>query len=328
MDRTEKRGSALAHFTGVVILLLWGGVMVSFFVTGRIAHYLTSDAVFREQALVAGMMLIVLALFNALTFGSAGGDEDEDGHGPGGGHDGCCGEAAGHAGRHAHSHGESGGFSGGLAAVVILVAPLALAVWWSPDQFSETAIRNKLALSVGGGGGAARAGGGQGRNRGAASEAGTAGTAGAGEANADPGSEFGGFSREDLNEMVSRSAEGNYRIEVVELFYTAGDEEVQSVLKDVKVETVGQVIRDRRSRADGGQRLIVFRLFMECCAADARPLSVAVEFPDGVVPEFKDMGWYRIVGTMKYPKEGGVTVAAMVAESMVEVPTPRDRMAN
>ena len=52
---------------------------------------------------------------------------------------------------------------------------------------------------------------------------------------------------------------------------------------------------------DNGKRLRVFRVFMECCAADSRPLAIPVEFAEGL-PQYKEMGWYKIHGTMSYEK--------------------------
>jgi hypothetical protein len=48
------------------LLLLWGGVMVYFFASGRVVHYLTGFGGFRVQALICGLLLCVLAAFELL----------------------------------------------------------------------------------------------------------------------------------------------------------------------------------------------------------------------------------------------------------------------
>lgn len=219
---------------------------------------------------------------------------------------------------HDHAHDHESTFAGGWTAAAILLIPVVVAVWKTPDEFSARAIQNKMALTLSASGkapgGVAVLGGGR------DSEAGPSSAAGAGGS----GGEYGAFTLEDLDRMVKKSEDGNYLISVVELFYTAGDEEIQRVLAGLPVETTGQVLPDRTA-GPTGERLRVFRLYIECCAADARPLSVPVEFADGV-PGFKEMGWYRIVGTMRYRKEKGVTVPVLEATVLEETEEPRERM--
>ncbi len=69
----------------------------------------------------------------------------------------------------------------------------------------------------------------------------------------------------------------------------------------------------------------IFRLLMQCCAADARPFSIPVEF-EAKAPEFKDMTWVKVTGTMSYKSEGGQTVPVLLATSMVESAEPDNKM--
>jgi hypothetical protein len=114
---------------------------------------------------------------------------------------------------------------------------------------------------------------------------------------------YGTFTLEDLKAQVPQSKEGNFILEVPELYYTAGDKEVQGVLAGQLIETTAQVLPEKVNNADG-KRLRIFRLLVQCCAADARPYSVPVEFKDKA-PAIKDMTWVKLVGKMGYVQENG-----------------------
>jgi hypothetical protein len=133
---------------------------------------------------------------------------------------------------------------------------------------------------------------------------------------------FGSFTLADLKSQVPQSPEGNFMLEVPELYYTAGDKEVQGVLAGQPVETIAQVLPEKVHN-EKGTRLRIFRLLIQCCAADARPYSIPVEFGK-TAPAIKDMTWVKVTGKMSYKKEGDQTVPIIEATSM----TPTDEPAN
>ena len=138
------------------------------------------------------------------------------------------------------------------------------------------------------------------------------------------GKSYGNFTLEDLKAQVPMSREGNFILEVPELYYTAGDKEVQSVLAGQNIETVAQVLPEKVNNADG-KRLRVFRLLVQCCASDARPYSVPVEFADKV-PVLKEMSWVKLVGKMTYRQEGGQTVPLIEAKTITATTAPDNAM--
>ena len=87
----------------------------------------------------------------------------------------------------------------------------------------------------------------------------------------DEGDEWGEFTLEDLKKMVPQSSEGNFLLDVPQIFYTAGDQELMEVMDGIPVETTAQVMEESENN-EGAKRLRAFRLFIECCAADARPI--------------------------------------------------------
>jgi uncharacterized membrane protein YcgQ (UPF0703/DUF1980 family) len=135
---------------------------------------------------------------------------------------------------------------------------------------------------------------------------------------------YGSFTLEDLKKQVPQSKEGNFILEVPEIYYTAGDAEVQKAITGQPIETTAQVLPEKVNNADG-HRLRVFRMLVQCCAADARPYSVPVDFGKKA-PEFKDMTWVKVIGTMTYKKEGDQMVPIIQATKVEETTAPADAM--
>ena len=135
---------------------------------------------------------------------------------------------------------------------------------------------------------------------------------------------YGSFTLKDLEAQVPKSKEGNFQLEVPEIYYTAGDKEVQGVITGQSIETIAQVIPEKVNN-EKGTRVRIFRMLMQCCAADARPYSVPVEFSKAA-PKFKEMSWVKIVGKLNYMKEGEQIVPIIEAISMTEAPEPDNKM--
>ena len=135
---------------------------------------------------------------------------------------------------------------------------------------------------------------------------------------------YGTFSLEDLKQQVPQSKDGNFILEVPELYYTGGDQEVQRVLTGQMVETIAQILPEKVNNADG-HRLRIFRMLVQCCAADARPYSVPVDFGKKA-PDLKEMSWVKVVGKMSYKKEGEQTVPVIQATKVEETTAPDNAM--
>lgn len=444
----------VTHLVSVALLLLWGGVLLYFYSSGRITHYLPPDGIFRPMALTAGIGLMVLGIFNLATMGHETSDccdhdhdHDDDGHGHDHAHDdGCCGhdhshdhahqhthshdkagccdhghahapspektDCCGHDHSHGHDHGhshahttaaaaphdhahgilEESGPIGRTVAILILAVPIVVAAALTPDQFSPNAIINKglysnnystssvapqtrLGSNKPGAGAPAGtpaaktttptaavpaptpapvaqpgkatlaevpASGPRVPGSAAPATASVASTtvnvpppgpgpdakktaemAAKAPSGADATKSYGSFTLADLKAQVPQSKEGNFILEVPELYYTAGDKEVQGVLAGQMVETTAQVLPEKNDTT--GKRLRIFRLLVQCCAADARPYSVPVEFADKA-PVLKDMTWVKVIGKMAYKQEGGQTVPTIEVSSITETTSPDNAM--
>ncbi len=416
----------LVHLISVAMLLLWGGVLIYFYTSGRLINYLPPDGIFRPMVLVAGLGLGVLGLFNLLTMGAEDpgceghdhGHDDHDhdhdhkdcghdhshkagdcGHDHGHEHEhkhehgaacdhdhvhdescghehphhepakkaGCCGHEHGHTHDHAHAHSHEGhahgileesSWPGRIAVLLILAAPLSWAALATPDRYSPNAVVNKglydpnyadtsraeqfslqnkpktvpktetavpaITASVTTEKSATTPPPGVA----AASAAMADGTKKVNEKDIPPPAQasksYGTFTLEDLKAQVPQSKDGNFILEVPELYYTGGDVEVQKVITGQMVETVAQILPEKVNNADG-HRLRIFRMLVQCCAADARPYSVPVDFGKKA-PEFKDMTWVKVVGKMSYKKEGDQTVPIIEATKVEETTAPDNAM--
>lgn len=220
-------------------------------------------------------------------------------------------------------------------AILILAAPITWAAFMTPDRYSANAVINKGLYNPN-------------YNSTANADkfslrtednaktttpaspakpapAGATPTAEPAVAKAEPQAQsYGSFTLDDLKAQVPQSKDGNFILEVPEIYYTGGDIEVQSVLAGQKVETIAQVLPEKVNNTDG-RRLRIFRMLVQCCAADARPYSIPVEFTDKA-PAYKDMTWVKIVGEMAYEKDGDQTVPVLKAEKVEETTEPENTM--
>jgi Domain of unknown function (DUF1980) len=97
----------------VAVLVLWGAVLAYFVASGKVVNFLSTTGIFREQALIGGLALLVLAVFNFAMrnrFPGCGHDHSTDGHD--------------------HHHEESTWMSR-IVTIFILVTPVLMAINWS-----------------------------------------------------------------------------------------------------------------------------------------------------------------------------------------------------
>ena len=136
------------------------------------------------------------------------------------------------------------------------------------------------------------------------------------------GESWGAFTIEDLKKMVPQSEAGDFLLDVPQIFYTAGDRELMEVMEGIPVEATAQLMEETLNNPDK-TRLKAFRLFIECCAADARPLSIPVDFGKAP-PEYTEMGWYKLYGKLHYSHENGEIVPMIKIDRIEETTEPTD----
>lgn len=250
-------------------VLVWSGVLLYFHATGRINKYLAPD--FRPIAFVGGLGLAVLGLFNLLTAGQSA----------------SCGHD--HSGDEAHDHETSDIHP--LAALLLMIAPVALSVAWTKDEYSAAALARK----------------------------------GLYDSPAEMGPSFLAsamppLTREMIEESHRRTPDGYLEFNLMELFFATGDREMQSIIDGMKVETEGRWIEEK-TRNPNGTRKRLYRLFMTCCAADSRAIPIVLEFGKPP-PELPENGWVKVAGTIRFPLEDGVLQPLLLADHAIAADPP------
>jgi uncharacterized membrane protein YcgQ (UPF0703/DUF1980 family) len=246
---------------------------------------------------------------------------------------------------HSHGHGilEESGWMGRLIAIFILFAPITWAAIYTPDRFSAAAVMNKGVYTQNYNS-TARAD--EFTLRGNASKPARAAPkptpmpdtplpppdkfndpdaiAQAATAPAKEAQSYGSFTLEDLKQQVPQNSKGEFVLEVPEIYYTGGDIEVQRVITGQAIETTAQVLPEKVNN-ENGHRLRIFRMLVQCCAADARPYSIPVDFGEKA-PDFKEMTWVKISGIMGYEKEGDQTIPVIKVTHSEETTAPDNTM--
>jgi uncharacterized repeat protein (TIGR03943 family) len=178
-----------------------------------------------------------------------------------------------------------------LAALLLMVLPVSLSVAWTKDEYSAAALARK----------------------------------GLYDSPADMNTSFLAaamppITREMIEKSHRKTPEGYYEFNLMELFFAAGDREMQAAIDGLKVETEGRWIEEK-TRNPNGTRKRLFRLFMTCCAADSRAIPIVLEFGQ-TPPELPENGWVKVNGTMRFPLEEGVIQPVLMAEGAITAEPP------
>jgi uncharacterized repeat protein (TIGR03943 family) len=271
----------------LVTLLLWGGTLFYFWSSGRIASYLHPQ--FHPYVLVAGAGLLVLAgLWWWASRESDGGCHDCGGH---------------------HDHGDeprSRLSAGAVFAFLVLLLPLSAAAFISPSQFGEAMVMNRGIVTD-------------------ISQLPSAGMPGgnwddapAWDEKIDDVDPAWDQTQDEGVEYFTRGPDGSIQVETLDLLFAAQEPGLREEFENQRVSIVGQYVPPRGG-AEGGFDLV--RMFVVCCAADARPLGIKVTGQPVAVPR---MGWVRITGIARFEDNGGVLEPSLELEKIEEVEPPRE----
>jgi uncharacterized membrane protein YcgQ (UPF0703/DUF1980 family) len=126
-------------------------------------------------------------------------------------------------------------------------------------------------------------------------------------------------------EYLQRTPEGYIVAEVLDLLYAAQDNVLRKDFEEKKVQLIVQFMPDNSAKTTG-IRFKGVRMFMTCCAADARPIATLIEADK--MPEVPEMTWVKVVGTATFPVEKGRRVAVVRAEKVEKTEPPPESMLN
>lgn len=122
---------------------------------------------------------------------------------------------------------------------------------------------------------------------------------------------------------MPRNADGQIRAQTIDLIYAAEEKSMRADFENKEVEMIGQFMPAKSNNAKG-DRFSLVRMYMVCCAADARPTAVTIQMDPAV--KLEEMSWVRVVGTATFPVEGGRIIPLVVAKSVQACDPPEEAM--
>lgn len=128
---------------------------------------------------------------------------------------------------------------------------------------------------------------------------------------------------EDAAQYLKKTAGGAIIAEVTDLLFAADDDTMRPAFEGKKVELIGQYM-PARDGSVSGQRFQLVRMFMVCCAADARPVAVSIE--PGATPKLAEMAWTKVTGTATFPMESGHRQVVIRGDNQAPTDPPGETM--
>ena len=294
---------------------IWSTVLLGTYFTGRVASFLHPS--FRPGVLWAGVGLAALALL----FASRPTPPE------------CCSDAT-------CTHPLSRTKAGRWTTFLVLVLPVSVAAWLSPEQFSRQAFEQRTEVTD-----ASSLGQRQSKLRVAAQPTDSpkeqspaqataplpagATTESAPVVAATAAPAAAGAGTEAIPEYLQKTPEGYIVAEVLDLLYAVQDSQLRKDFEGRTVQLVAQMMpvgeKGAGTTAAGeAVRFKAVRMFMTCCAADARPVSTLVEA--SALPDLPEMTWVKIVGKATFPLENGKRVGVLQATSVQQAKPPEEAM--
>jgi uncharacterized repeat protein (TIGR03943 family) len=290
-------------------LAAWSAILLTFHFTGRVNDFLIP--MFRHYVFAAGIVLGLMAL--AFLFFQADAS--------------CCSSAE-------CGHSFSRMATGKILTFLVLLLPITAAAFFTPQSFSRSTMENRgvitdaatlgsaprivtappaMPLPTKDGTTAAQEPASAPASDAAAPNASTP-TAGAPSAPAaDPAPV----------DYLQRTPEGYIVAEVLDLLYAAQDNTLRKDFEGKTVVLIGQFMPDKAG-GDAARRFKAVRMFMTCCAADARPVATLVETEK--MPDLPEMTWVKVTAKSEFPVENGRRISVLKAEKVEKTAPPEETM--
>ena len=107
------------------------------------------------------------------------------------------------------------------------------------------------------------------------------------------------FTRELLEKRTPKTPEGNFLLQLTELYWSAGDEKIMKIYDGLPAQLEGRLIEEEPTLNPDNNRKRLYRVVMTCCAADAQVLGVPLEF-SASVPSIADKTWITAKGKVAF----------------------------
>jgi uncharacterized repeat protein (TIGR03943 family) len=270
-------------------LATWGAVLLFFFFSRRIDALL--HPMFRVYVLAAGFVLLLMAAIFLFFPADAS----------------CCSSAE-------CGTWLAGPNAGKLLTFFILLFPISMAAFFSPASFGKTMLENRRILTDGSSLPARSPG-----------NAASAGSAPAIKERSAPSPIVSASANETATpDYLQRTPEGHIVAEVLDLLYAAQDAVLRKDFEGKTVQLIGQLMPDKTSGESAAKRFKAVRMFMTCCAADARPVATLIEVD--TLPDLPEMTWIKITGTSTFPTEKGRRISVLKADRVEKADPPEELM--
>jgi uncharacterized repeat protein (TIGR03943 family) len=122
---------------------------------------------------------------------------------------------------------------------------------------------------------------------------------------------------EDTGEDITQDSNGLLDVEVTDLLSGQTQSKVRSMIDGKRIEVIGQYMP---GSFVGGFNLV--RMFIVCCAADARPITVQVKGKT----DLSEMSWVKVIGRPFYAGSGKNKIVTLKAEKILSADPPADAM--
>jgi uncharacterized repeat protein (TIGR03943 family) len=315
-----------------VLLLLWGTFVLWMDLSKQLSTYLHPSL--QPYTVGAGVLLIILAIFSLRSLLKGTGAPHEcchhdhscsehdhphshhehhdncahDDHESHHGHDHSASEKHEHDDHHGehdhekehhHHHGEAAGGFSLLFKTLVLLLPLAGVVLGQSNHYTMSTIAN----------------------RGVVQDLSKLPSAKGAPLTAVPSAspESATSSNSPSDEGTSASGAGAMPIQVIDMLYAVQMPTYREEFDGKQVELVGQFVPLTTGNPKG-DRFQAIRLFITCCAADAKPVGVTIQYDKPL--KVSEMGWVKVTGTPTFPMEGGRRTAVLVANKVEECAAP------
>ncbi len=267
-------------------LAAWSSVLLYFYFSGRIQAFL--HPTFRPYVLIAGLVMAAMALVFVVF------PADAD----------CCSSAE-------CGHGLSRLATGKILTFLILLLPVTAAAIFSPDGFGKEAMLNRGIIDDASG------------LRPASASKKPPFTAPELPLPVNENFPTAAPAPAAAPDYLTRTPDGRIVAEVLDLLYAAQDTALRKDFENKAVVLTAQLMPDAANNASG-KRFKAVRMFMTCCAADARPVATLVE--SDTPPGVPEMTWIKVTGTATFPIENGRRIAVLKAERVEKSAPPDETM--
>lgn len=125
--------------------------------------------------------------------------------------------------------------------------------------------------------------------------------------------------RDNSSAFIPQNDKGQLKLETIDLLYAASEPTMRDDFENKEIEIIGQFMPARTGNPNG-DRFNLVRMYVMCCAADARPVAVPVQSKE----TFPEMTWLKVTGKATFPVESGKRGALFVADSVKQIDAPAD----